>query len=609
MVVQHNLTALNTSRMLNVTNGRKAKSAEKLSSGYRINRAADDAAGLSISEKMRKQVRGLERGVDNTLDGISLCQVMDGALHEVTSMVQRVSELSIQAANGTNSDSDRAAIQSEVDAIVSEINRIGETTKFNEIYPFKLNSDQISQIQGGLGNTEVEGDIPFSDFKLADMSLGTQPFGNTSTANELALVAIVDKEGSAFDGKTYRMIFGDGSTSYPSFKVDSRDENGNSLASASVSMNALRSTDYSYDADSKTWSRTFSYSTGGNIDISIVQTVQIEDTSDTEKNYKIAYRFENNVPNTNVDVEFLFHADTAYNNIDSVEGYFIDGNRVEKTSVYTTPGSALTDGQTNSNIYEDTTVPSSFSIVDVDNTLAFAEKISFSGTGDSVPKTVSIGMYYENYLWDYYGNGLDSYLGQNTKSQDLGFALYYTGEMSTTANSTNNSAVTFSFNYGIVATEADTNLNGVVTNKNQTKAPIDYSKPIEAGLWIQSGCEANDGMHITMRVMNADAIGLGKADLSTEKGAEKVIDATKEALRRVSEHRSIIGAQQNRLEHTVANEENIVENTTAAESRIRDTDMAEEMVQLSMTNILAQAGQAMLAQANQSTQGVLSLLQ
>lgn len=131
MISSHNLLAMNVNRQFNITNKNKAKSTEKLASGYRINRAADDAAGLSISEKMRRQIRGLSQGIRNTEDGVSLCQVADGALAEVSNMLHRITELSVQSANGTNSDEDRKAIQQEISQIMQEIDRIGDTTEFN----------------------------------------------------------------------------------------------------------------------------------------------------------------------------------------------------------------------------------------------------------------------------------------------------------------------------------------------------------------------------------------------------------------------------------------------------------------------------------------------
>ena len=145
MIVQHNITAMNANRMLGLTTGSLSKSTEKLSSGYRINRAADDAAGLTISEKMRKQIRGLDQASTNAEDGVSAVQTAEGALTEVHSMLQRMNELAVQASNGTNSTSDRQAIQDEISQLNTEIDRVAETTKFNETYLLK----------GGDGTKEV----------------------------------------------------------------------------------------------------------------------------------------------------------------------------------------------------------------------------------------------------------------------------------------------------------------------------------------------------------------------------------------------------------------------------------------------------------------------
>ena len=143
LIIQHNLAAMNSSRMLGLTSGRQVKSTEKLSSGYRINRAADDAAGLSISEKMRKLSRGLDRGSDNAMDGGSMVQIADGAMNEIHEMLQRGNVLAVQAANGTNSDSDRAAIQNEMNQLCDEIDRISDRTKFNETYVLKGKTVEI----------------------------------------------------------------------------------------------------------------------------------------------------------------------------------------------------------------------------------------------------------------------------------------------------------------------------------------------------------------------------------------------------------------------------------------------------------------------------------
>ena len=153
MVVQHNLTAMNSNRMLGLTTASQAKSTEKLSSGYKINRAADDAAGLSISEKMRKQIRGLTQASLNAQDGISAVQTAEGALNEVQDMLQRMNELAVKAANGTMSENDRTYIQNEVDQLTTEIDRVAETTKFNETYLLKGDKTAASDYTFSYGAT------------------------------------------------------------------------------------------------------------------------------------------------------------------------------------------------------------------------------------------------------------------------------------------------------------------------------------------------------------------------------------------------------------------------------------------------------------------------
>ena len=148
MVVQHNMQAANASRVLNVTAGQQAKSTEKLSSGYRINRAADDAAGLSISEKMRKQIRGLDRASTNAQDGVSAVQTAEGALNEVHSMLQRMNELAVQAANGTNASKDVQSIKDEIKQLNTEITRIPDTTDFNGKYMLKSGQDEVKIFVG-----------------------------------------------------------------------------------------------------------------------------------------------------------------------------------------------------------------------------------------------------------------------------------------------------------------------------------------------------------------------------------------------------------------------------------------------------------------------------
>ena len=422
MVVQHNLTAMNSNRMLGITTGSQAKSTEKLSSGYKINRAADDAAGLAISEKMRKQMRGLTQASSNAQDGISAVQTAEGALTEVHDMLQRMNELAVKAANGTNSKSDRQAIQDEVDQLVTEIDRVSTTTKFNETYLLK---------------------------------------GRSSTDGEVGKLTYNAAAGSIKDL--------DAVTGYKNVEVPK-------TASEDV--------------------------TSGNTEAK-AHKVEVEKKDGTKQTY-----------------------------------YLIDASTVKKGA-----GSAAAMSATK-----------------------LAEEFNKDATNIADNKKAYTSL--ENLMKDIRAD----------------FADHVRGVSSTT------------------------DASGKQTIKIEAFADLNNA----ADLSLHVGADSSDDNKISMNIANLSARGLGinglKVSGETADNATAAIDTIAAALQKVSDQRATLGAIQNRLEHTIANLDNVVENTTSAESAIRDTDMATEMVRYSNNNILAQAGQAMLAQANQSNQGVLSLL-
>ena len=435
MVVQHNLSAMNANRMLSSTTSSLSKSTEKLSSGYRINRAADDAAGLSISEKMRKQIKGLTQASSNAQDGISCVQTAEGALTEVHSMLQRMNELAVQAGNGTMSKDDRQNIQDEMDQLVSEIDRVSETTKFNETYLLK--GDDVSN-----GNSKKYA----TDDVIGSID-GVKVQANGTTAAELT------------DGAEITL---------GTVTVKSSDDTNFNIADEAAAKKAKDVVSISSD--------------GTNV------TVTLKDG--TEK------------------------TDTA-------------------TNIKTTYG--------------------------IDAKAKGSATISKSLKAETTNATIT-------------GN----YTG-NLDNLDVGDAVNVkltVGSSGATALSTSAKSLVLSFQVG-----ADTT--------------------------------AENKIDVTMESMSAKSIGIEGISVTgkTSTNADKAVDTIGNAIKKVSSQRSALGAVQNRLEHTIANLDNVVENTTSAESRIRDTDMAEEMVAYSKNNILIQAGQSMLAQANQSNQGVLSLLQ
>ena len=388
MVVQHNLTAMNSNRMLNITTSAQAKSTEKLSSGYKINRAADDAAGLSISEKMRKQIRGLSQASDNAQDGISAVQTAEGALSEVQDMLQRMNELAVKAANGTNSADDRSYIQDEITQLTTEIDRVAETTKFNDMYLLK-----------GDSSTTKTADFYKSGYNIAN---GTSLYleGSDTELNASDLADLVAK----------------GTKIYTASKTDGQSDD----------KIAVKGTDYAY-----------------------------------------------------------------------------------VTTMYTANG----------------------------------EKLS------AADAKASADAVYADAEQKFEINSKDDYIKTENVNGDLSFNLH-----------------------------------------------------------VGSDSESTNKIGVSIASMDSKGIGVYGLKVDTEADATTAIDTIASAIQAVSTQRSALGAVQNRLEHTISNLDNVVENTTSAESAIRDTDMATEMVTYSNNNILAQAGQAMLAQANQSNQGVLSLL-
>ena len=476
MVVQHNLTAMNSNRMLGVTTKTQAKSTEKLSSGYKINRAADDAAGLSISEKMRKQIRGLTQASSNAQDGISTVQTAEGALNEVQDMLQRMNELAVKSANGTNSADDRSYIQNEIDQLVTEIDRVSTTTKFNETYLLQGNA------RGTVSATPADQTVTS---KLADVGL------NAAAGSELVA-------GDVVLGKVTAEV---------------KDNKGGALIgdlSGSV-LNALN------DAKAGEITITQKQDAGKNLD---------------------QYEVKGGTNGTDV-VATLTQA------------------QLKTMGVNITAGTGANAGemkiQLKWNQTEQKDLQAGLSI-DAAADKVTADKLQASGlkVGDEVKVTIK------------------------------------------------------------AEKEAATG-NTVTKLKAYDNAYVPDA--LNVSLHVGADSSADNKIEMSIESMSAKSLGLvnedGKllVDGKDSTNADKAIDTIAQAIQKVSTQRSALGAVQNRLEHTVNNLDNVVENTTSAESQIRDTDMATEMVKYSNNNILSQAGQAMLAQANQSNQGVLSLLQ
>ena len=464
MVVQHNMQAANANRMLNITTGAQSKSTEKLSSGYRINRAADDAAGLSISEKMRKQIRGLDKASSNAEDGVSSVQTAEGALTEVHSMLQRMNELAVQASNGTNSNTDRSAIQDEISQLTTEIDRVAETTKFNETYLLK----------GGNGTKDVYMNGHDAGLK------GTLTDNATTATFKVAAGALDAGKSVTIGGKDYTI--------------------GGSEAEAKALITKAAADGAKADASITIDGTTYTYKTDKWVDKGDKEVTGIE-------------------------------------------------NKVKK-------GSTVKYGSDSVTVLNDNKT---------------------TGIDDANSSVISAA------------KAVELMTNELTAANNIGATKKTATVTADAAGYTANNGIEFTIE----------------------KGTAEVADKLSFSLHVGSDADMTNKITVGIETMNSSYLGIKGLNVNDDSGiaGTYAIDAISDALQKVSEQRSSLGAVQNRLEHTIDNLDNVVENTTTAESRIRDTDMAEEMVNYSKNNILAQAGQSMLAQANQSNQGVLSLLQ
>ncbi len=692
MVVRTNTMALNAYRQLGMNNSAVAKSLEKLSSGFRINRAGDDAAGLAISEKMKAQITGLETASSNAQDGISLIQTAEGNLTEVHSMLNRMVELATKSANGTyQNEVDREALQAEMDQLLEEVDRISKSANFNGI---KL-------LDGTMGmNTEA--------MKIGD-STAYKPTGSVSLASA---VTVPDDH-----------ISGTQSEVKPKFTVDfseykaSLTSKTTTAGKATVTFDTDNGKIQTYDTISKKWVDSFELvptaagTAGDPIDITANDVQGLFNDGDLVKIGDDAYEVSGSA---NGKVTFTWKG-TA--NADGETAASADTTAKVTEDTWTPVGAVGigiegdgTNHETDSIV--DPTVRSDCDITKVDDPVVGGEKLragaTLTLTADMVQNGSSLKIGNTVFTFDNTNTGLsgsgDAYtIGtKDVANEDL--LKYVTEQLSNaTANVTKTGATTatsfainrvsddtihidesaptggadyagftademknafsqttpevmantkltitdndkladevkiqvdgkdYTFNKGAdldetmnnlqtalggdytVDTTTDSEGNGIVTisaKSASTEAPTLAG----SGLTLQIGDTADPFNKMNVKVADMSAKGLGLEHLKTngimnESNASKAIDTIKNAINTVSSTRADMGALQNRLEHTINNLDVAVENLSAANSRIRDTDMAKEMMNYTKMNVLVQSAQAMLAQANQQPQSVLQLLQ
>jgi len=776
MVVQHNMQAMNANRQLGIASGAVGKSTEKLSSGFRINRAADDAAGLAISEKMRGQIRGLNQASTNAQDGISLIQTAEGALNETHSILQRMRQLSVQAANGTETDEDRSNLQDEVKQLQDELDRIAETTEFNtmKLLDGSFSGASTTSVEAGPKYSEYDGDL--AAFITSDVEGVTVK--TTLDANPGGESAIWDST-----GKTLTLNLAENIT-YSQGEIDDliknakQEDSGAKNTPANVTVKFANKV-YTAEAATEgvatvagkkatTQSAKMTYESAAEAIGTVFNTVADETytVSAKEKGYSVKFVSDDAEAATAYDadtktVTVTLKKDTEYT--DEQINEIISANEDAKAagiSFASTTGkvTALTAGGANDTVAADQVVADKYTAYDATTNVGFESAIRDAAVeivvaaddaesaaewdADNNKLTISLKQGTDDEPAVYTQADIDALVAKamedaelegstfkvtipeditlddddaaatvlvddantvaSVPSMESGIKITSNAEEYVGANTISITSNRYGADYNIkieldfaaqagkeeaVLTDVPTydmtgdNLDAAVTKtgtyklslqagktyteedieeilakagldmdvklsgneKNKgTDAPNtlmvtkDYVKAtIELGGGTGLGDEdafltqanydgagstegmtlqvgANRGQTISFNIedMSANALGVSTSAVrvDTQDKASASIDAIDGAIQKVSKQRSALGAIQNRLEHTIANLDVAAENLQTAESRIRDVDMAKEMVEYSKNNILSQASQSMLAQANQSNQGVLSLL-
>ena len=572
MRINNNLVAMNTHRQLGISNTAGSKSMERLSSGYRINRAGDDAAGLAISEKMRAQIRGLNQASRNAQDAISLVQTAEGALNETQAILQRMRELAVQSATDTNTAEDRAEIQKEINQLSSEINRIGNTTEFNTMKLLdgsRADTMKTVVVAGKGGDVSVKYALGISFTATA-----AEAIDGWKKAISGGIKITSDTE--ADDAVNWGSL---NLSSGGSVKIGKDDTDGNLTISIDVKNADGVKLNHSITIDAQTlelgavdgkYSVNFH---GVEFDLDVEAfaaaggsvTLDLQDAKGDEANVIVTgtYGLENDFVSGGAEfTQFTIDgSNTALVGVESIEITTGDGQK------FTIKGYAA-DGET---ALLDTTVT-------LTAALTIGETFAYSENG--IEFTFEI-------IGDTDGAPITNFQTRKIDIKDL--VAQVTKETTTTEE---------------VETKQSLYMQ-IGANEGQTMQ-IGLNDMRAYALGVTSKV-ASDGFASTTDVTNDTEFEYA-LDVSTQEGASKAITTIQAAIDKVSAERSKLGAIQNRLEHTIKNLDNVSENLQASESRIRDVDMAKEMMEFTKQNILQQAATAMLAQANQLPQTVLQLL-
>lgn len=670
MVIQHNMLAMNANRQYKINTDKTKKSAEKLSSGYRINRSADDAAGLAISEKMRRQIRGLGQAAENIQEGIGYVQTAEGALNEVHDMLQRMNELAVKSANGTNTDLDREYIDSEIQQLKSELDRIFDTTTFNEIKIWEPDPDSRVQI-----GTEKKQAVTYkSTAKTIDVTNDNYDV----IAHGSYMITATEADGisiswTGYNGQTYQtnnISWDEFEANNYSFEMSDYfdqtaapelfDANGKPVFTHKLAFNVEETATIS-DIVACLNGRTFYSSPGADVNARF-------ETSSGASESRAMYVYSSSLGYAAAYVSRA-KATTDAHDFDAADDAFIEPisgstNLIEKPSATTVAAAkSSTEGWT----FE-------FNMAGIGTVKATSSSIQYAAndrTDDDEGLWWDWDYYYSNGVKKWYqddiekrisngtlGGVMSALTGDNNDSTpgllnknlgtgesgyadsggyiQLNFTVTADTEFTYGNGGKTNSVGSFSLRFSVSNTDTEQTVLDRINNALNDTAIMDLytgsggsyygdvsfgnsgvnSHQIDVPIWggkckfhVQAGGEVGQRIEIQYEALSNKFLELEDVDVLDVNGCNDAIDKIKSAINEISKQRSDFGAYQNRLEKSYNVNKNTQENTQASESVIRDTDMAEEMVTYSNHNILLQAGQAIMAQVNNYNQGVLQLLQ
>ena len=625
--VQNNLLALNANRQLGLTGKKVGKVAEKLSSGYRINRSADDAAGLAISEKMRRQIRGLTQASTNAQDGISMVQSAEGAMNELHDMLQRANELAVKAATGTLTDEDRGMVDLEVQQLKTEIDSMAQRTVFNKIRLFPDNglSPATASRMDGTYRYTLDYDRMSGIFKVGSDNSGVAALAGGGSAQSV----LADKIANELLPNAVKQIF----DAFPSLKaatgsdvikmeleIKYDDGPGNRLAYAAVSFYQTgKPAKMSLTVDTADFTDADALGTGANATV-------LEST--------LAHELMHSVMQWN-----LTDGMTGRNNKERFPDWFVEGTAQLAGGGFPTNWNNWLKNDTSSltsetDTSQDKKIAADLKKYSVDGrpyghgylAAAYAGYLA-NGGGAVTAAGIAAGM---DRIFDDLLNGKSfaSAIKDNTGKTETQLKVMFSNgdpalvdfvrRLSYNTNSAGNGAGSVIAAGGLATGGTDILGNSAPVQAFQIGSTSVGGSTGGGGIGgggggdneviLQVGTEAGHEIKFNLYRMNTQALGMQNSNTKTVEAAQDMLYEVQMAITYVSDVRTYYGAIQNRLEHTINNLDNVVENTMAAESAIRDTDMAEAMVEYSNHQILQQAGQAMLSQANHSSDMVLGLL-